>query len=284
LEKILVTTSAGEEVPLSQLAEIRYERGPQNIKAEDTFLTGNVTFGSIDGFAEVDVVENARRYLERMEEEGNLKRPPGVRYEFAGNYQSALAFSRTLMIALPLCLGIIFIILYLGSKSVAGTLIVFSGVAVAWAGGFLMLWLYGQPGFLDVEIFGRNLRDLLNMGPVALSTAVWVGFLALFVIATDDGVVISSYLRQSFEKLTPTTKEEIRKATIVAGTRRCRPCLMTTATTILALLPVLTSTGRGSDIMGPMAVPIFGGMAVALLTMFVVPTLFCLTKELSNKK
>ena len=159
-----------------------------------------------------------------------------------------------------------------------------SGIAVAFSGGFLLLWLYGQPGFLNIDLFGYNLRELFQIKSINLSTAVWVGFIALFGIATDDGVVISSYLRQSFDKAKPDTKKEIRKATIVAGTRRCRPCLMTTATTILALLPVLTSTGRGSDIMGPMAVPIFGGMAVALLTMFVVPTLFCLTKELTSKK
>jgi len=282
LEKILVTTSTGQEVPLSQLAEINYERGPQNIKAEDTFLTGYVTFGSIDGFAEVDVVENARRYLEQMEDEGQLKRPAGVRYEFAGNYQAALEFNRTLLIALPLCLGIIFIILYLDSKSASSTLIVFSGVAVAWAGGFLMLWLYGRPGFLDVELFGQNLRELLNIGPVALSTAVWVGFLALFGIATDDGVVISTYLRQKFDELKPVSISEMRQATLEAGKRRVRPCLMTTATTLLALLPVLTSTGRGSDLMVPMAIPIFGGMLIELMTMFVVPVLFCLTKEIKN--
>jgi Cu(I)/Ag(I) efflux system membrane protein CusA/SilA len=277
---ILVTTANGQEVPLSQLAEIRYERGPQNIKAEDTFLTGYVTFGAIDGFAEVDVVENARRHLEMMEAEGKLKRPPGVRYDFAGNYQAALEFNKTLMIALPLCLGIIFIILYLDSRSAASTLIVFSGVAVAWAGGFLMLWLYGRPGFLDAEFFGQDLRELFNIGPVALSTAVWVGFLALFGIATDDGVVISTYLRQKFDERKPSSVAEIRNATLEAGMRRVRPCLMTTATTLLALLPVLTSTGRGSDLMVPMAIPIFGGMLVELMTMFVVPVLFCLIQEI----
>ena len=284
IKQIFVTTSTGQEVPLSQLAEINYQRGPQNIKAEDTFLTGYVTFGAIEDFAEVDVVENARRHLEQMEAEGKLKRPPGIRYEFAGNYQSALEFNRTLMLALPLCLGIIFIILYLDSKSAASTLIVFSGVAVAWAGGFLMLWLYGLPGFLDFEFFGQNLRDLLNIGPVALSTAVWVGFLALFGIATDDGVVISTYLRQKFAELKPSTTAEIREATLEAGKRRVRPCLMTTATTLLALLPVLTSTGRGSDLMVPMAIPIFGGMLIELMTMFVVPVLFCAVQELKNKK
>jgi len=254
------------------------------IKAEDTFLTGYVTFGSEQGAAEVDVVEAARDYLIKMEAEGKLNRPEGVRYNFAGSYESALEFNRTLMIMLPLCLGLIFILLYFNSKSVTTTLIVFTGVGVAWAGGFLMLWLYGRPGFLDFEIFGHNVGELFNTGPINLSTAVWVGFLALFGIATDDGVVISTYLRQKFEELKPTSISEIRKATLEAGLRRVRPCLMTTATTILALLPILTSTGRGSDLMIPMAIPIFGGMVIALMTMFVVPVLFCMTKEFRGQQ
>lgn len=287
LERILVSSKGGAQIPLSQLASTRYVRGPQNIKAEDTFLTGYVTFGAEAGNAEVDVVKAAQAYLKEMEDAGELKRPAGVRYEFAGNYQAALESNKTLLFAVPLCLGIIFMILYLNNKSVASTAIVFSGVAVAWSGGFLMLWLYGQPGFLNFEVFGHNVAHLFNVGPVNISVAVWVGFLALFGIATDDGVVISTYLRQKFDELKPTTVAEMRQAALEAGKRRVRPCLMTTATTLLALLPVLTSTGRGSDLMIPMAIPIFGGMFIELLTMFVVPVLFCLTKELrqsSNKQ
>ncbi|MGJ8677052.1 MAG: efflux RND transporter permease subunit [Akkermansiaceae bacterium] len=279
LDKILVTALNGAQVPLSQLASIKYVRGPQNIKAEDTFLTGYVTFGADAGFAEVDVVEAAQAYLKKMESEGALSRPAGVRYEFAGNYQSALESNKTLMFAVPLSLGVIFMILYLGNKSVAATLIVFSGVLVAWSGGFLMLWLYGQPGFLDFELFGHNVGHLFNVGPINISVAVWVGFLALFGIATDDGVVISTYLKQKFDELEPASIAEMRQAALEAGKRRVRPCLMTTATTLLALLPVLTSTGRGSDLMVPMAIPIFGGMFIELLTMFVVPVLYCMNRE-----
>jgi Cu(I)/Ag(I) efflux system membrane protein CusA/SilA len=108
---------------------------------------------------------------------------------------------------------------------------------------------------------------------------VWVGFLALFGIASDDGVVITTYLDQSFLQRRITTPAEAREATLAAGLRRVRPCLMTTATTILALIPILTSTGRGADIMVPMAIPSFGGMTVAILTMFIVPTLYCLVQE-----
>ena len=279
LKRILVTSKEGAQVPLEQLASLRYVRGPQVIKAEDTFLTGYVTFGSDPGFAEVDVVDAAKSFLAAKEASGELIRPPGIRYDFAGNYQAALEFNRTLLFMLPICLGAIFMLLYLDSRSVTNTFIVFSGVAVAWAGGFLMLWLYGRPGFLDFELFGQNIGELFNVGPINLSTAVWVGFLALFGIATDEGVVISTYLRQRFAILKPSTVAEIHQATSEAGLRRVRACLMTAATTILALLPVITSTGRGADLMIPMAIPIFGGMVIQLMTMFIVPTLYCFWQE-----
>jgi len=279
LGRILVTSKEGAQVPLEQLAELRYVRGPQVIKAEDTFLTGYLTFGADPGFPEVDIVEAVARFLKEKEESGELQRPPGLRYDFAGNYEAALEFNRTLLFMLPICLGAIFMLLYLDSRSVINTGIIFSGVAVAWAGGFMMLWLYGQPGFLDFEIFGHHVGQLFNVGPINLSTAVWVGFLALFGIATDDGVVVSTYLRQKFDELKPHSIEGVRAATLEAGLRRVRPCLMTTATTLLALLPVITSTGRGSDLMVPMAIPIFGGMFIELMTMFIVPTLYCLWQE-----
>ena len=112
-----------------------------------------------------------------------------------------------------------------------------------------------------------------------MSVAVWVGFLALFGIASDDGVIMATYLDQSFAKNDPKSISEVRKATIEAGFRRVRPCLMTATTTILALVPVLASTGRGSDIMVPMAIPSFGGMLIVLITMFIVPVLYCAIKE-----
>ncbi len=279
IEKILVRTMEGAQIPLGDVVDIHYVRGPQVIKSEDTFLTGYVTFGANQGFAEVDVVEEVQAYLSAQEQAGKLNRPGGIHYEFAGNYQSALEFEQTMLLIMPLALMTIFLILYLENRSVVNTFIIFSGIAVAFSGGFVLLWLYGQPGFMNVDIFGHNLRALFNIGPVNLSTAIWVGFIALFGIATDDGVVISTYLRQCFAQKNPQTLAEIRLATISAGQRRCRPCLMTTATTLLALLPVLTSTGRGADIMGPMAVPIFGGMVFELLTMFVVPVLFCAWQE-----
>ena len=146
-----------------------------------------------------------------------------------------------------------------------------------------MLWLYGQEWFFDFNFLGTNMRELFQMKTINLSVAVWVGFIALFGIATDDGVIMATYLNQTFKRNKPNTKAEIRSSIVEAGNKRIRPCLMTTATTILALLPILTSTGRGSDIMIPMAIPSFGGMLIALITLFVVPVLFSWKKELSLK-
>jgi Cu(I)/Ag(I) efflux system membrane protein CusA/SilA len=142
-----------------------------------------------------------------------------------------------------------------------------------------MIWLYARPWFLNFDVFGVNMRDLFQVHPINLSVAIWVGFLALFGIASDDGVVMCTYLEQSFRDRSTETIPEIRKAVIAAGTRRVRPCLMTTATTILALIPVLTSVGRGSDIMVPMAIPSFGGMSIEILTMLIVPVLYCWIEE-----
>jgi len=202
-----------------------------------------------------------------------------VSYTFAGSYENQLRAQRTLTIILPVALFVIFLLIYFQFRSVSTTLLVFSGIFVAWAGGFLLIWLYGRPGFLDFSVFGVNLRDLFQVHTVNLSVAVWVGFLALFGIATDDGVVMGTYLIQSFHRRQPESRAEVRAAVVAAGSRRIRPCLMTTATTILALLPVLASTGRGSDIMLPMAIPSFGGMAVEVFTMFVVPILYCAIQE-----
>ena len=160
------------------------------------------------------------------------------------------------------------------------TILVFSGIFVAWAGGFIMIWLYAQPWFLDFTVFGTNMRDLFQISPVNLSVAIWVGFLALFGIASDNGVIVATILDQLFSKQKTDSIEAIRETTILGAQRRIRPALMTSATTILALLPVLTSTGRGADIMVPMAIPSFGGMAVALVSVFVVPVLYCSVKEL----
>jgi copper/silver efflux system protein len=277
--RILVTGADDVRIPLEQLSEITYVRGPQAIKSEDTFLTSYVTFDGLPDVAPTVVVEAAAASLEKSIAEGDLVLPAGVSYAFAGEYELQVKSERTLLLVIPVALLVIFVILYLQFRSAWTTSFVFVSVFVAWAGGFILIWLYGQPWFLDFEFLGANLRDLLQIHRINLSTAIWVGFIALFGIATDDGVVMATYLRQSFAGRQPKTKADVREATIAAGQRRIRPCLMTSATTLLALLPVLTSTGRGADIMVPMAIPSFGGMAVVLLTLFVVPVLTCMREE-----
>ncbi len=279
MEKILVPTKSGAQVPLDEVASIRYVRGPQVIKSEDTSLVGYVLFDMKPGGAEVDVVEDCQRYLKQKIDSGELFLPTGVSYTFAGNYENQVRSQKTLMVVLPLALLLIFLILYFQFRSTITTALVFSGIFVAWAGGFLLIWLYGQPWFLDFSVFGVNMQTLFQVRPINLSVAVWVGFLALFGIASDDGVVIATYLDQSFWRNEITTAAAARSATLEAGLRRVRPCLMTTATTLLALIPVLTSTGRGSDIMRPMAIPCFGGMTIEVMTMLIVPVLYCAVQE-----
>ena len=284
LSSIYIPVEKGAPVPLSELADIRYEQGPQVIKSEDTFLVGYVLFDKLDGFAEVSVVENAQKLIREKIETGELTVPKGVNYQFTGTYENQIRAEKTLGIVVPLALLIIFLILYFQFKSVATSLMVFTGIAVAFAGGFIMIWLYGQDWFFNFNFFGENLRDLFQMHTINLSVAVWVGFIALFGIATDDGVVMATYLTQVFERNKPKNKKSIRASVLEAGEKRIRPCLMTTATTILALLPILTSTGRGSDIMIPMAIPSFGGMLIALITLFVVPVLYSWKAERQLKK
>jgi len=284
LERILIPAMDGAQIPLIQIADIHYVRGPQMIRSENTFLTAYVTFGSEPGVAEVDIVEKARSYLEERVQSGDLIVPAGVSYAFAGAYEHQIRAMQTLSLVVPVSLFIIFIILYFQFKTVGTTLIVFSSIAVAWAGGFVMIYLYGQDWFANFHVFGVNMRDLFNLHAINLSVAVWVGFLALFGIASDDGVVMATYLKQSFENRRTKSIAEIREATVAAGLRRVRPCLMTSATTILALLPVLTSTGRGADIMIPMAIPSVGGMSLVMITMFTVPVLFCAGQERRFKR
>ena len=284
LKKIYVPVADGNPVPLGELVAIRYEQGPQVIKSEDTFLVGYVLFDKLDGYAEVNVVENAQAYIKSKIESGELIVPQGISYTFTGTYENQLRAEKTLSVVVPLALIIIFLILYFQFKSVTTSLMVFTGITVAFAGGFIMLWLYGQNWFFNFSFFGENLRDLFNMRTVNLSVAVWVGFIALFGIATDDGVVMATYLTQTFKKVSPIDKMQVRAFTLEAAGKRIRPCLMTTVTTILALLPVLTSTGRGSDIMIPMAIPVFGGMIIDVTSYFIVPVLYSWKKERELKR
>lgn len=284
VKNVLIPTPTGAQVPLGELAEITYRRGPQVVKSEDTFLVGYVIFDKKENKAEVDVVEEAQRFINAKIKSGELVIPPGVNYKFTGNYENQIRATKRLAIVVPISLIVIFLILYFQFGNVQTTTMVFSGIFVAFAGGFIMIWLYGQGWFMNFSVAGIGMRDLFQMHTINLSVAVWVGFIALFGIATDDGVIMGTYIKQIFDEEKPSTKEEIRTAILHAGSKRVRPAMMTAAVAVIALIPVLTSTGKGSDIMVPMAIPSFGGMLIQVMTMFVVPVLYSMWKERSISK
>lgn len=279
LAKLIIPTATGAQIPLGDVVDIEYTRGAQMIQSENTFLIGYVIFDKLADAAEVDVVNEAADVLQNKINNGEINLPNGVSYSFAGNYEQQARASQRLMIVIPISLILIILILYFQFKSITASFIHFSGVFVALAGGFILLWLYGEPWFMDFSIAGTNIRDMFQMHQVNLSIAVWVGFIALFGIATDDGVLMGTFIHDTFLERDPQTKEEIREAVVYAGLKRVRPAVMTTASTLIAFLPVLTSTGKGSDIMVPMAIPTFGGMLIQTMTMFVVPILQCWWRE-----
>lgn len=279
VKNVLIPTPSGAQIPLGELAEVTYRRGPQIIKSEDTFLDGYVIFDKKIGYAEVDVVEEAQRFIKAKMDAGEFMLPAGVSYKFTGNYENQIRATKRLAIVVPISLLAIFLILYFQFGNVQTTLMVFSGLFVAFSGGFIMIWFYAQDWFMNFGVAGVNMRDLFDMHTINLSVAVWVGFIALFGIATDDGVIMGTYIKQTFEREKPKDVAAVREAIMHAGQKRVRPAMMTAAVAIIALIPVLTSTGKGSDIMVPMAIPSFGGMLFQVITMFIVPTLYCAWQE-----
>jgi len=262
LEKILVPTSSGAQIPLTQVVTIKSVLGAQEIKGERGLLVGYVTMNTRDR-DEVSVVEDAERLLQTALKDGRLKLPAGYYWEWSGQFENQVRATKRMQILIPICLAIMFLMLYLGFNRWWLSLIIYFGVIVSASGGFIMLGIWG----------------------VNLSVAVWVGFLVLFGVVDDDGVVIGTYLEGLFDDGRKfSSVGEIRDTVIDAGLKRIRPCLMTAATTILGLMPIFWSTGRGSDVMLPMAIPSVGGMSISLITLFIVPCLFCAVEEWKWKR
>ncbi len=261
LERIMVPTPSGAQIPIAQVANIKYTIGPGMIKSENSLLVGYTTFNTRDR-DEVSVVEDAKELVAQKIASGELKLPKGYFIKWAGQFENQVRANKRLAILLPLCLFINFFILYLSFRKVGLALVIFFAVPVAMSGGFMLVYFGGYN----------------------LSVAVWVGFIALFGIAVDDGVLIATYLKQLFEREEVNSIEDIREITVRAGKKRIRPALMTTVTTVIALTPILLSTGRGSDVMIPMALPSFGGMLIELVTIFVVPCCYCMIKEFEFKR
>jgi Cu(I)/Ag(I) efflux system membrane protein CusA/SilA len=256
LQRILVPAASGAQVPISQVADVRYTLGPQEIKSENTLLVGYVTMNTRDR-DEVSVVEDAEALIQSKIKSGELTFPPGYYYQWAGQFENQVRAMSRLKILIPLCLLLDFVLLYFGLKRWWIALLVFSDILVSASGAFIMLFFWGY-----------------NM-----SVAVWVGFIAMFGVAEDDSVVVSTYIGDLLKERPPSTVEEVRELVLEAGRKRIRPNLMATATTVLGLIPVFLVTGRGSDVMQPMAVPSVGGMAVGLITLFITPCVYCCVEE-----
>ncbi len=252
LKRVLVPSPLGLHIPISQLADIRIVTGPAVIQSENGLLRSvvllNVRDRDLIGF-----VEEAKKVINQA-----IELPAGYSIQWAGQFENQVRASQRLMILVPIALLINLLILYFNFKSFRSSLIIFASIPLATAGGFILLWL----------------------GGFNLSVAVWVGFIALFGIAVDDGVVMMTYIKQKMAENQAKSIQEIRNLIVQAGCRRIRPLFMTTMTTILALLPVIWSTGTGSEVMKPMAIPVLGGMLVELITLFIVPLIYSFFEEL----
>ena len=258
LSRLPVVTHSGEVVPLKMLAKMTTTWGPGVVNSEDARLVAYVSFSPSGAKGDLETVRAVESSLRKAQKSGKLDLAPGYSWQAVGSFQNQVEANQRLMWVVPLVILTNLFIIYLQFRHVPITLAVFSGIPVAFAGGMIFL----------------------AINDIQMNTAVWIGFIALFGIAVDDGVVIATYLNQVFTRKRLSSIGDIRDATVEAGLRRIRPCLMTTFTTLIALLPVLMSIGRGADVAKAMAWPIFGGMVVALLTLFVVPVVFCSFKEL----
>ncbi len=284
IEGLLIHTPRHSTIPLGEVVEIRYETGAQMIKSEDGFLVSYITFDKQPDYDAGRLVSRANEHIQNQIISGALTLPPNVSYHFAGSFEQQLRASKRIRLVMGLSLLLIFSILYWQFRSVLFSLLIFSSILLAFAGGFVFLWLYGQDWFLNIPWFGgSSLRQIFAMEPVALSVAVWIGFLVLLGIATDDGVLIATFIKKNHGGKQLLTQAMLYNIVEKAGLRRVRPAMMTTATTILALLPILSSTSTGSDVMIPIAIPLFGGMVFQVMSIFMIPVLYHLWQSRTNK-
>ena len=251
LKRILVPSPLDQHIPLEQLADIKVVTGPSHIVSENGILRSTVLFNVRDR----DLIGFVQRAKVIIEKEIDL--PEKYSVVWAGEYENHVRANNRLKLILPLIFMISLIILFLGTGSFVNSLIIFSAVPISMTGGLILLWL----------------------GGFHLSVAVWVGFIALFGIAVDDGILMITYFKQEMKDNKPANFEHLKSVILEAGSRRIRPLLMTTATTSLALLPVMWSTSIGSEVMKPMALPTLGGMLIEVITLFVVPVLFSFVEE-----
>ena len=262
LKRVLVPSPKGLHIPLEQLVNIERRPGPAKIASENTLLFSRVFCDvDVDTIGLVDFVTLAQKTLD---EKIKPTLPQGYFYAFSGQYEAELEARNRLTIVVPVCIAVIFMLLYLQFKSPSAMFSIFFAIPFAFIGGMWMQWLMAY------------VPEALGGGyAIKYSTAVWVGYIALFGIAVEDGIVLIEYLLERVRG-----GEPIDEAVINAGLLRVRPIIMTTATTILALLPIMLaeiSTTTGAELMKPIAVPTFGGMVSATVAnLILAPVLFSL--------
>jgi Cu(I)/Ag(I) efflux system membrane protein CusA/SilA len=244
LKRIFVPTPGGAQIPLSQLAEVKKVEGPAKIAGENTLPYVRVFVDvNTDEVGVVDFVNQAQKIVRE-----NLDLPSGYYISWSGQYEYEMQARKRLMTVVPICIFIIFLLLYIKFKRFSAAIILIFCLPFAFIGG---VWLQ--------YILGFN-----------FSTAVWVGYIALFGVAVEAGVVMMDFLVEHTRK-----GGDVVENVVQAGLLRVRPIVMTTATTILALIPILISTGTGAEIMKPIATPTVGGMVTAtVLNLIVVPVIF----------
>ncbi len=256
LRRVLIATASGAQIPIEQVARISFSRGPAMIRDEDGALTGYVyiDLNSKDygGFV------TAANHLFRQK----LQLQPGHTYKWAGEYEFEQRAKERLKIILPVVFFVIFVLLYMVFHSVVESAVLIFPTIYALTGGLILQ-----------KLLGYN-----------FSVAVWVGYIALFGIAVETGVVMVVYLHEAVDRRLasgkPLKHEDIEEAAIEGAVHRLRPKLMTVSVVLASLIPILWETGVGSDVMKPIAAPIVGGMVTSTIhVLILVPVFFALMKE-----
>ncbi len=261
LQRVLVKTATGAQIPLGQLAEITLTPGPAMIRDED---------GQLAGYVYVDTAtSDIGGYVDRAKQAIalGLKLPAGYTLVWTGQYEFQVRARERLKILIPLVFFIIFMLLYMTFHSVSEATIVMLSVVYAMTGGVILQWLLGYN----------------------FSVAVWVGYIALYGVAVQTGVVMVVYLHEALDKRLrqggTLTEEDVREATIAGSVLRLRPKLMTVSVVMAGLVPILWSTGVGADIMKPIAAPIIGGMVTSTIHVLIItPVIFYIMKRQALRK